>query len=44
MHGAVENGVLVFANESDLSQFKSYMIQLDKVTKPTRSVETTVAG
>ena len=28
----VENGVLVFANESDLSQFKSYMIQLDKVT------------
>ena len=29
---AVENGVLVFANESDLSQFKSYMIQLDKVT------------
>ena len=29
---AVENGVLVFANESDLSQFEAYMIQLDKVT------------
>ena len=28
----VENGVLVFANESDLSQFNSYMSQLDKLT------------
>jgi hypothetical protein len=28
----VENGVLVFAHESDLSQFKSYMTELDKVT------------
>jgi hypothetical protein len=28
----VENGVLVFANESDLSRFNSYMTELDKVT------------
>jgi hypothetical protein len=28
----VENGVLVFANESDLSRFNSYMTKLDKVT------------
>jgi hypothetical protein len=28
----VENGVLVFANESDLSRYNSYMIKLDKVT------------
>ena len=29
---SVENGVLVFANESDLGQFTSYMTQLDKLT------------
>lgn len=28
----VENGVLVFANESDLSRYNSYMIKLDQVT------------
>jgi hypothetical protein len=28
----VENGTLVFANESDLSRFNSYMSQLDKLT------------
>ena len=28
----VENGVLVFANESDLSRFNSYMTELDKLT------------
>jgi hypothetical protein len=28
----VENGVLVFASESDLSRFSSYMSQLDKLT------------
>src|SRR4029077_212018 len=29
---SVENGVLVFASENDLSQFNSYMTELDKVT------------
>lgn len=29
---SVDNGVLVFENESDLSRFNSYMTELDKVT------------
>ena len=29
---SIANGVLVFANESDLSRFTSYMAELDKVT------------
>ena len=29
---SVENGVLVFANESDLRRYNSYMIKLDQVT------------
>jgi len=40
----VENGVLVFAHESDLSQFKSYMTQLDKITSQQGAREKESAG